>query len=552
MLSLAELSAINVCWHHAACCHLQDEQFGPFSGRQLSRFNASGVWHQNFLICHAAAAVWLPVWLVLELVGLPAASTAAPAAAAAAAKQAAVAPAAAPAAVAAPESRRKQGKQSAITDAAAAGGADMSDDEYAAPKKPGRKKGKKPAAPPPAAAGVNSISTAAAGHGNSSTICEQLDDEAMSEDEQDAAAAANAAAAPARKPRRKKKKKKPPPLPADAAAGAGAAAAAAGVDCHTTEAAGDGSASEAEDQLGDAEMSDYEQGAAALLAQVALLRQDSEYIEELSRAVDMEIDDDWQQQQQQQDGDLSELPATQLSALSTHAVDGSGGFGSGNAGTAAQQQQQQLVLVLDTNVLIDGRGLMLLKQLHGLQESSAGWLQLLVLLPWTVLVELDRLKSRERARDEPLSLLWLSQVCCCCCCCWWWWWWCVVCTWCCQLLLVLLPVLLLWTVLVFYQWWSLTASSHMTEREISHTSAQHIVRAPTDGVLHAAVVVGGVGVHGANLLLLLLLFELCLLAYVPAPHSVLQAREARMGCWFPQQFCKPCMACSSYVLCCHH
>jgi hypothetical protein len=145
-------------------------------------------------------------------------------------------------------------------------------------------------------------------------------------------------------------------------------------------------------------MADYEQGAAALLAQVALLRQDSAYIEELSRAVDMEVDEaeGWQQQQQQQQqaGDLSELPATQLSTMH-------GGFGSSSASSsAAQQQHQQLVLVLDTNVLLDARGLVLLQQLQDLRDSCRAWLQLLVLLPWTVLVELDRLKSSELAEKS--------------------------------------------------------------------------------------------------------------------------------------------------------
>jgi hypothetical protein len=104
----------------------------------------------------------------------------------------------------------------------------------------------------------------------------------------------------------------------------------------------------------------------------------------------MEIDEDvsWQQQQQQDAArDLSELPATQLSHL--HGL-----YHSGRS-PAAQQQQQQLVLVLDTNVLLDARGLALLLQLQDMWERCCAALQLLVLLPWTVLVELDRLKSSE-------------------------------------------------------------------------------------------------------------------------------------------------------------
>ncbi|WIA37324.1 hypothetical protein OEZ86_014259 [Tetradesmus obliquus] len=260
-------------------CYLneQDEQFGPFSGRQLGRFNASGVWQQDFPICHAPAAVWLPIWLVLVLLGLPAAAPA---------RQA-----------------------TAATDAPPPNGQQSSG---------GR-----------ATAGASRHSTGAA----------------------EAAAAA-------------------------------AAAAAAGREASSATVA----------HAGDAVMSDSEEAAAALLAQVALLRQDTAYIEELSRAVDMDIDeaDGWQQQQQQT-GDLSELPATQLSTLH-------GGFGSSStSSTAQQQQQQQLVLVLDTNVLLDARGLALLQQLEGLQESCCVWLQLLLLLPWTVLVELDRLKSRHDA-----------------------------------------------------------------------------------------------------------------------------------------------------------
>eukprot|EP00775_Hariotina_reticulata_P013422 gene13422-13550_t len=55
-------------------CYLneQDVSFGPFSARQLQKFNSSGVWKADFPICHKPSSIWLPVWLVLRLMGLPA------------------------------------------------------------------------------------------------------------------------------------------------------------------------------------------------------------------------------------------------------------------------------------------------------------------------------------------------------------------------------------------------------------------------------------------------------------------------------------------------
>lgn len=305
------------------CC-LQDVQFGPFSGQQLCKFHRSGVWAPDFPVCYGPAAVWLPIWLVLQLLGLDSQQP----------------PKAAAAAAAAPA--RKQPVQTSSTAVA-----ERHEEEYTATRRVRHKYH---------ASGQHE--KIAGSPGASWRLSSSI---------QTSPAAAAAAAAGARSSRH-------------------------------LQAGSDG--------MTDAETE--EMSAAEMLAEVAALRQDSAYIEELSRAVDM----DWEplQQQQQQllpqasgmpSDDASDFPATGLAGLG--GICGSRGS---PRGSTAAAQQLLLQLVVDTNVLLNSKGLLLLQQLQEAQHGGCGVLQLLVVLPWTVLVELDKLKTRERpSRLSPSGLL---------------------------------------------------------------------------------------------------------------------------------------------------
>lgn len=166
------------------------------------------------------------------------------------------------------------------------------------------------------------------------------------------------------------------------------AAAAAGTAHYAAAAAGRTGHAAADDDFNDEDMADLQ---IEVLAELQRLRQNSEFLQELSRAVDM----DWEpvhqhlhQQQQQEDVGLQQHGSTDISALEL-------------AQRGAQQHSvysdiqsgSLLLLVIDTNVLLNSKGLYLLEQLQDVEQQQQ--LRVRIVIPWTVLVELDKLKGSE-------------------------------------------------------------------------------------------------------------------------------------------------------------
>ena len=115
----------------------------------------------------------------------------------------------------------------------------------------------------------------------------------------------------------------------------------------------------------------------AALSAVALLRHDPIFAEEISRAADM----DWEVEDQIP-------PPLQLQQQQQCEAAG--------AAVVAAGPLPPLLLVLDTNVLLEPAGLQLLGSLELLQSRGGGKdiATVQVVLPWVVLMELDKLKSR--------------------------------------------------------------------------------------------------------------------------------------------------------------
>jgi hypothetical protein len=193
------------------------------------------------------------------------------------------------------------------------------------------------------------------------------------------------------------------------------------------------------DQWDDIEMEDV--STEAVLAAVSQLRGDQEYLDELHRAIDM----DWEPVPA---GPSDERPAAAAAGIG--ADDCSAVNLASTAGSLLHERQQQpvgegalLVLVLDTNVLV-GKKQTLMRCLHQLQDlqqqqqhagrivlqllqgsahaqgagghSSSGGgsaveghtpaaaaVQVQVVVPWTVLVELDKLKLRKCPHETAVD-----------------------------------------------------------------------------------------------------------------------------------------------------
>jgi len=196
----------------------------------------------------------------------------------------------------------------------------------------------------------------------------------------------------------KRQRQSSPPLPAE-----GAAALVSG------EAPGGGLSNDA-----DADMPDADQ---QMMQQIARLRQDEEYVDALNKAVDMDWSVDGQQlpysshnqQQQQQQRSPWDIPATALAGHSSNSD--SCNIWLDSLSMMARQLQAHpllmLTVVVDTNVLLHGQGILLLQQLQevyhrqhlpGRQQQTLPteeqhWPQVQIFIPWAVLLELDRLKS---------------------------------------------------------------------------------------------------------------------------------------------------------------
>jgi hypothetical protein len=197
-------------------------------------------------------------------------------------------------------------------------------------------------------------------------------------------------------------------------------------------------------QWDDIEMEDV--SAEAVLAAVSQLRGDQEYLDELHRAIDM----DWEPAPAR----LCDDQPTAAAAMGGIAADDCSAVNLASAaGSLLHEQQQQpvgegvlLVLVLDTNVLLEKKQTLMrcLHQLQHLQQQHAGCIvlqlppgsahtqgagehsstsssgggsalegyasaaaavrvQVQVVVPWTVLVELDKLKLRECQHETAVD-----------------------------------------------------------------------------------------------------------------------------------------------------
>lgn len=138
--------------------------------------------------------------------------------------------------------------------------------------------------------------------------------------------------------------------------------------------------------------------------EVNALRHDEAYLEVLHLAVAMDIDGAEDQ--------LSALAGSALSAEAATAADMTSSAAAAAKPAALRSQDMpgvglsagsaaglvRLLLVLDTNVLLTVEGLRHMERMRalcgpGTVRGAASGLQVEVVLPWIVLVELDRLKS---------------------------------------------------------------------------------------------------------------------------------------------------------------
>lgn len=345
---------------------VQDTWYGPYSGTQLQKWNNSRSWSPDFPVCHGPSGIWLPVWLVLQLLGFPAASATVAGASAAVGGQHQAGNCIPAQTLDTPDdveygsvSGHRHQQQRIITQHqpnhhhASAHQHTQHSSTYrngSTPSSAGsdQEYGWRSTQRPTSAAAAQGPTTAAGGNTSSHIHNHNINSR-----------------------------------PQVTAAAAEGSAAAQTVGHFGTDGGYD-----------DADMSEWH---AEMMHEVQLLRQDSGFLQELNRAVDME----WEPQQQQeqlywsqrqqilQDG-LGE-PATSLAGV-------------GTSGSSLLLQQHQhwvstagtsvyaglLILVVDTNVLLERRGLALLQQVQAMRLQGA--LPLFVVVPWTVLVELDQLK----------------------------------------------------------------------------------------------------------------------------------------------------------------
>lgn len=377
-------------------------QMGPFAAHHLHQFLLSGVCQRDLSVCHGPSSVWLPLWLVLQLVGLQEPpqqqQQQQPPAEHPVAQQA---PAQHTSNAGRPAQRQQQGRPSAT-----AGGAAVAAGSTTPPR------------PAPSRAGSKVSAAAAAATHKLDDEEEESDDYGygVSSDWLKKVKAVEAATKARQQQERQQQQQQQPP-------------AASKPSVHKSQQQSQQQALQ-EDHSADADMQDA--SAKAMLDAVSQLRGEQEYLDELHRAVAM----DWEptaaavsgtaSQQQQQvsaggagGGTCSAVDLAQLASGVAAAAASSSGA------TLPQQQQQgdssvlRLVLVLDTNVLLEKQLLQFLSKLHSLQgtqqhqhqhngvagcvrwqlpqaaSAAAVGVGLRVVIPWTVLVELDKLKLSE-------------------------------------------------------------------------------------------------------------------------------------------------------------
>lgn len=353
-------------------------QMGPFSGAHLQQFASSGICQQDQLVCHGPSAVWLPLWLALQLVSTSQDAPAQPVPAQPMPAQ----PTPAQPTPAQPKQQQaaSAGQQPAASAAAAAASAPRA--ANASPLRhgtAGSSAGQRPA--------VRSLKQPDSdddeyGYGVSSDWLKKVK--------------AVEAATKARQQQEKQQQAKKQEQKQQE-------------QKQRQEEHGEGKDTEMED----------------VLAAVSLVRGDQEYLDDLHRAIDMDWEPNTQTGSDVQAagataaGQLPGAAAVAATVASTgpcSAVD-LAALVAGAAATAeeAASSAALLVLVLDTNVLLEKKVVGFLQHVQRVQQQQGGQVvlpaahssssggsrdspaavRLRVVVPWTVLVELDRLKLSE-------------------------------------------------------------------------------------------------------------------------------------------------------------
>jgi len=370
---------------------------GPFSSSHLLQFLSSHVCQPDQPICHGPSAVWMPLSLVLHLTGLQE-----------------------------PPAQGQQPTGHAQPRSPAAAGLQQSSARSQQQQQPQeRLQVERPGASTPgaaAAAAAAAPSTPTSARANSSS--RHIDAHDEDDDGDDYAYGASAAwlkkvraleaATKARQQREQEAAKQlpsqlQPQAPQQEQQGLPAA-----------------------DTVNDAEMEDV--CAEAVLEAVSQLRGDQDYLEELHRTIEMDIDTPYTGESTARVSSSSQLAAFPTAAESLASPETPSAVEllqlaaagqSSTASTADRQQQDELllVLVLDTNVMLQGSLMRFLHKLRQLQEKHGGCVRLAmprqcptsgssavgqsnsdaaaaavrvqVLVPWTVLMELDKLKLSE-------------------------------------------------------------------------------------------------------------------------------------------------------------
>lgn len=389
-------------------------QMGPFSGNHMQQFVSSSVCQHGQLVCHGPSAVWMPLWLVLQLVGLEAMPVPVqdmPA------HNMAMSARPMQRSQLAPESRQQGGGPAGraspvlrqpMRSSAAAGTPPQQLEQPAARLPAGSSAGRHRAAQHNSSAAQQGSDD---GYGVSSDWLKKVK--------------AVEAATKARQQQEKQQRQSQQGQQAAQQQHLQLRSQHSNKDQQQQPA-------QQEESWEDTEMQVVSE---AVLAAVSQLRGDQEYLEELHSAIDM----DWEpafvrssdsQQLGPAAGQLTAAGAGQ--AVACNAVDlaalpavaGTSAVGLAGMGFLQEQEGLVLVLVLDTNVLLEKKLMRLLRQLQHLQQQQGGRISMQLpaqaaqggshgghgdcssgsagpasmavrvqaVVPWTVLVELDRLK----------------------------------------------------------------------------------------------------------------------------------------------------------------
>lgn len=336
-------------------------QMGPFSGAHLQQFASGGICQQDQLVCHGPSAVWLPLWLALQLVSTGQDGSAQPV------------PAQPTPAQPKQQQAASAGQQPAASAAVAA------------------------AASAPRAANASPLRHGTAGSfaGQCTAVCslkqpESDDDEygyGVSSDWLRKVKAVEAATKARQQQEKQQQAKQQEQKQRQQEHGEGK----------------------------DTEMED-------VLAAVSLVRGDQEYLDDLHRAIDMDWEPNTHTSSDVQAAGATaagQLPGAAVAAAAStdpcSAVDLAALVAVAAAAEEAASSAALLVLVLDTNVLLEKKLVGFLQHVQRVQQQQGGQVvlpaahnsssggshdslaavRLRVVVPWTVLVELDRLKLSE-------------------------------------------------------------------------------------------------------------------------------------------------------------